>query len=60
MNRQIESNKTNSILDTDRLETNNAANPGDKRMAQNDATAAHAHPIPDRHGQNLFSTDTEL
>ena len=29
-------------------------------MAQNDATAAHAHPIPDRHGQNLFSTDTEL
>ena len=22
--------------------------------------AAHAHPIPDRHGQNLFSTDTEL
>jgi alkylation response protein AidB-like acyl-CoA dehydrogenase len=22
--------------------------------------AAHDHPIPDRHGQNLFSTDTEL
>lgn len=22
--------------------------------------AAHAHPIPDRHGQNLFTTDTEL
>ncbi len=29
-------------------------------MAQNDDTAAAAHPIPDRHGQNLFSTDTEL
>jgi alkylation response protein AidB-like acyl-CoA dehydrogenase len=24
------------------------------------AAAAHDHPIPDRHGQNLFSTDTEL
>jgi acyl-CoA dehydrogenase len=36
-------------------------------MAQNDATAAHAapqaahaHPIPDRHGQNLFTADLEL
>lgn len=23
-------------------------------------SAEHAHPIPDRHGQNLFTTDAEL
>jgi alkylation response protein AidB-like acyl-CoA dehydrogenase len=60
MNRQIGSNKTNSILDTDRRDANNAAKQETRRMAQNDDTAAAAHPIPDRHGQNLFSTDTEL
>jgi acyl-CoA dehydrogenase len=57
MNSQIESNKTKSILDTDRRGFNNAPNQETKETKR---MSEHAHPIPDRHGQNLFTTDAEL
>jgi acyl-CoA dehydrogenase len=57
MDSQIESNKTKSILDTDRRGFNNAPNQETKETKR---MSEHAHPIPDRHGQNLFTTDAEL
>src|SRR5690606_35692756 len=44
-------------LDRNHCRSNNGAR---RRFTMSHAAAPAAHPVPDRHGQNLFTTDSEL